>query len=59
MPLPTIQTLPLVNPLIANPCKRLLTVEDYTLIAADKQFLFEEDPSGILPDGWHPHKDIP
>lgn len=51
MPLPTTQTVPLVKPLmrsIANPCKHLLTAEDYTLFAgnpstlADKQFLLEE-----------------
>ena len=47
----TTQTPPLVNPLmrsIANPCKRLLTVQDYTLFTSnpttlpDKQFLLED-----------------
>jgi hypothetical protein len=54
MPLPTTETVPLVNPLmrpIAGPCKRLLTAEDCTLFAGDpttlpdKQFLLEEDDS--------------
>lgn len=55
LPPPTTQTPHLVNPLMrstANPRKRLLTTEDYTLFAAnpttlpDKQFLLEEEDGG-------------